>query len=54
MVRGDDAVEDSVESLGGRKFPKEEELFDLSEDFELGLVTNLGCECERRSALDEK
>ena len=54
MVRGDDAVEESVESLGGGKFPKEELLFDRNEDLEYGCVTNLGCECDRRSVLDEK
>jgi hypothetical protein len=54
-VLGEDVVEEEVELLGETIVLKVVLLFDLDGDFEYeDCVTNLGCEWDRRSGLDEK
>ena len=54
-VLGEDCVEDEVELLGEIIVPNAALLFDLDGVSEYdGCVPNLGCEWDRRNALDEK
>jgi len=54
MVLGDDCPEEDVELEGDIIEPKPEVLFDLDGLEYDDCVTNLGCEWDRRSELDEK
>jgi len=54
-VLGDDVAEEDVELLGDITGLQPVLLFGLEGVFEYDdCVTNLGCECDRRSGLDEK
>ena len=55
MVLGEDAAEELAELVGDTIVLKAVLLFDLDGVFEYeDCVTNLGCEWDRRSELDEK
>jgi len=54
IVLGDDCAEEEAELEGDIIEPKPELLFDLDGLEYDDCVTNLGCEWDRRSELDEK